>query len=248
METSFSSGEITTSSSNEDLIKFEKIVNQLESKVKLVKKDNFRKLDNNQLWETIVCQICVMGSSRNWEKLKKSDKYKEFAEKIKLTTIAKQNDKNYLQGIFKEYKPTRFPKKSAEKLNKILDNKGIVNNFKVVILDGLDSSMDYNEIRNSLMERNPFFKMKSASDFMIELGLSDDVIAIDTRIIGILRKHFSYNLDLGKVQSNKQIYLSLEETLRSMCKKMKIQLGLLDRMLYKYANMDVISFLLTAQR
>jgi hypothetical protein len=56
-----------------------------------------------------------------------------------------------------------------------------------------------NAIRDALMVRCPVFKVKSASDLMIEMGLSHNVIARDVRLVGALQRYFGYNLSVSRV-------------------------------------------------
>jgi len=86
------------------------------------------------------------------------------------------------------------------------------------------------------MERNPYFKLKSASDFMIVVGLSHDVIAFDTRVVGILNDYFGLNLNVNRVQGSKTIYESLESALRDACERLGISLAHLDRMLFRFKD------------
>lgn len=79
---------------------------------------------------------------------------------------------------------------------------------------------------------------------MIEVGLSHDVIALDTRIVGILNNYFGMNLDVNRVQSDKNTYESVEKVLREGCKRIGISLAHLGRMLFRFRGKDTIAFIL----
>ena len=51
----------------------------------------------------------------------------------------------------------------------------------------------YRAIREALLANCPIFKLKSASDFMISSGLCYDVVALDTRVVGVLQRYFGFN-------------------------------------------------------
>lgn len=77
-------------------------------------------------------------------------------------------------------------------------------------------------MRDVLLKRLPFFKMKSISDFMITIGASRSFIAFDIRVVGLLNKHFGLNIKLEKIQSDKTLYKKLEEKLREICSELGI--------------------------
>ena len=66
------------------------------------------------------------------------------------------------------------------------------------------------ELREEMVIRSQIFRLKSASDFMITVGLSHDVIALDTRVVGVFQKDFDYNFAAERIQSQRDLYLSLE--------------------------------------
>jgi len=114
---------------------------------------------------------------------------------------------------------------------------------KLILLDGLDNLTNEDEIRDILLRRcDGSFKMKSISDFMIEIGMARSFIAFDSRIVGVLNRHFGPLMDgnlelkkvVGKIQSNKALYKTIERKLRDVCKEIGIELSILDRMLFRF--------------
>jgi hypothetical protein len=81
-----------------------------------------------------------------------------------------------IKSLLEQFKATRFHNKSAAKLILMLDTTSIFCKNRAVLLEGLSEKDDSILVRDELMKRNPFFKLKSASDFMIDIGLSHDVI------------------------------------------------------------------------
>ncbi len=114
---------------------------------------------------------------------------------------------------------------------------------RFVLFKNLSHKNDANHIRHQLIQRCPVFRLKSASDFMIEAGLSRDVIALDTRIVGVLKDYFDYNLGPGQVQANIARYYSLEDALRKYCQKAGKSLAVLDRVLFRYSGMTVFQMM-----
>lgn len=94
------------------------------------------------------------------------------------------------------------------------------------------------------MARCPAFKRKSASDFMITTGLSHDVIALDVRVVGALKKYVGYETPVGRVQGSRKIYLSVEQALREVCEEAGTTLARLDRTLFQFTSMSAIKYVM----
>ena len=222
-----------------------RIIELLGPLVNLEPIDRYSSMSANEVWLTLVVQVCVMGSARHIERLTSdTDRYKDFEKKVALSTVAsQQNPDIYLTDVLQNFSVTRFHKKSAERLVKVLRSSNTFQGDKVLLLEGLSHKADAIQTRDELIQRCPIFGLKSASDFMISIGLSHDVIALDTRVIGILQKYFDYKLTLGEVQSNRRCYLSLEAGLREVCQEKRVSLALLDRLLFNFSNVNVIELL-----
>ena len=205
----------------------------------------YKSLRDRDLWLMLVEQVSVMGSARHIEKLKKGTQYPAFQAAISLPRVLKSpNVRRYIAYTLQGFKATRFPAKSAEKLATLLRTPSAFNQRRFVLLNDLSHEDDPVQLRDEIAKRSRIFKLKSASDFLIGTGLSHDVIALDTRVIGTLRRHLSYNLTAGQVQGSRAVYASVESALREICKSNRISLGFLDRLLFNHAGrpfVDVIA-------
>jgi len=236
-----------TTLSNKDIELLEKIRKYLAHKIKLPNLGFYESLTDEELWFKIVIQFCVMGGTRMIDNLKDTEKYSEFKKAIelnKLLLIEKKDRLNNIDDILTNFKATRFHPQQAKKLVEILDKPEILHGGRIALLDGLSQAQPFNEVRDKLIARNPHFKLKSASDFMIDVGLSHDVVALDTRIVNILKKYFDLNVGLSKVQGERKVYISIEQALRQACKKISISLAQLDRMFFNYTGKNAISFII----
>jgi len=117
---------------------------------------------------------------------------------------------------------------------------GVFQGHDLVLFEGLSHEGNPIQTRGEIIKRCPIFHLKSASDFMINVGLSHDVIALDTRVVGILQKYLGYNLTPQHIQSHRGLYLSLEAALREFCREQNISLALLDRLLFRFSNLGAI--------
>ncbi|MFB0544104.1 MAG: hypothetical protein ACETVN_00185 [Asgard group archaeon] len=230
-----------------ELKSLEKIKRYLAHKVKLPELGEYARLNDDDLWLKMVIQFCVMGGTRMFDNLMRNETaFSGFKKEIglnKLLSIKKDRVKR-IETVLKNYKATRFYSKQAKKIDDILKEIKVVDKGHVVLLDRLSHKQDFSTIRKELRKRNKYFKLKSASDFMINVGLSHDVMALDTRLVRILKDHFGLNIDVRKVQRNKKIYESIEEAIREACKEIGISLAHLDRIFFKYSDKNAISFII----
>jgi thermostable 8-oxoguanine DNA glycosylase len=208
----------------------------------------YRNMSGEEIWSQMVSDVCAMGSARGMESMGKDHQLKaEFAQATSLTAWEQRRfAQDYLAEVLKRFSATRFPRKAAEKLRLIVDAPTAVKRSRVVLLNDLPTSRDPNVIRDELIKRCPAFRLKSASVFMIALGLSHNVIALDTRVVGALQQHLAYNLKVGRVQGSKPIYLSVEAKLRDVCKQAGSSLATLDQTLFQFTSMSAVEYVMRA--
>ena len=234
--------------SEEDIRKITKIVKYLLDQIFSPQLGMYKEMSEEELWFNLVLKICAVGGREPLYELRKDElRFDEFGERVSLSKLLTKKElrKEYIAGILKEYKATRFYNKQAEKIEALLQNPSVVYQGHFILLNDIDhNKMSYKEIRNLLISRNSYFKLKSASEYMIDVGLSIDVIGLNTRMADILRDHFNLDVERHKLQETKYIYESVEEGLRSGCNQVGIPLAYFDRMLNHYSEKDAISFIL----
>lgn len=207
----------------------------------------------------IVGQFCVMGGVTLWEKLTNYNNWdtsesETFLKKMSLSELVKKDDAGkYIHDVFQEFKlmhlcPTRFWKRTAARIARFVKDPNVVMNGKLILFDELDG-LNEDEKRSKLFRRTKgFFKLKSISDLMIELGMAENLIAFDTRIVGFLIDCLELHLDpdisdatekkkrdelVAKVQSDETLYKSIEKELRRICEEIGVPLSSLDRILFR---------------
>lgn len=209
----------------------------------------WKKLTDEALWSHIVSQVCVMGSARPMEKLRDRGQRAAFDAALSLKTLAsKPNKRAYIEGQLAKFKATRFKNKAAHRLTAAAATPSIVKSTRVVLFADLPRG-GADVIREELLRRSAtLFKRKSVSDLMISVGLSHDVIALDQRVVGLLNARLGYNRKFSSLQASRSIYLSVEECLRGLSKEAKITLGTLDRMLFNFAGLTAVQYLMEFDR
>jgi thermostable 8-oxoguanine DNA glycosylase len=231
-----------------DYEKLIKITKHLINNVFMPHLGLYNSLTGDQIWMSLVWQYCVVSGKRLVGDLKNDEKkLREFENKLSFRKLLliKNNRKKYISEILQQYKATSFYNKQAERIEDVLNAPEVFSNDQLILLKDVDhSKQSYDEIRNILTHRIPHFKLKSASEFMIENGLSIDVMGFNTRIVEVLTEHFNLNVDNQKVQSSKRIYESVENALRIATRKMGVPLSYMSRMLYHYSDKDTISYIL----
>lgn len=221
------------------------IIEKLAPQTKTPKLGRWKKLSDENIWSHIVSQVCVMGSAMPMEKLRRSDNSVAFESALSLSTLSTKRDKpRYIETQLAKFKATRFKNRAARRLAAAFANPSIIQEDRVVLLKGLPHG-DPHAIREELLRRSKgLFKRKSVSDLMIAVGLSHDVIALDQRVVGLLSTYLGYNRKFSNLQSSRSIYLSVEDCLRSVCKEANVTLGNLDRMLFGFAGLTAIEYLI----
>jgi thermostable 8-oxoguanine DNA glycosylase len=248
METLCSNGDIPTLLTTSDRRVLRRIVRLFGRLVEdeVAPLGRYRTMTQDEVWHLLVGQICVMGSARHMESIRSDPgKRQEFESAVSLESVKREQfPVSYLARILRAFSATRFPKKSADRLGGLFESPTVFQRGKLILYEGLSHEGNRDKVRDELIERcRPVFRLKSASNFMIAAGLSHDVIALDTRVVGLLQKHLGYNLNSTRIQSQRGLYLSLEAALRDFCHEQSISLALLDRILFGFSNMGAIELI-----
>lgn len=242
MQTVRDDGKVQTQLSDDDRTKLGRIIALFGPFVKLEPIARYRTMTSDEVWLVLFEEVCVMGSARHIERLHKDPVgYEEFKKAVSMESLSHQKDLvGYLSETLREFSVTRFPNRSSERIASMLKSPEVFQKDELILLRGLSHEDDAIQTRDELIRRNPIFRLKSTSDFMISVGLSHDVIALDTRVIGIFQVYFEYNVSAGRIQSDLEMYLSLEATLREFCREQGVSLALLDRLLFKFSDLNAV--------
>lgn len=228
---------------DEDKRKIRCIVKNLKSTTCLPQCGIWKDMSSEQLWEKIVQQFCVIQGTREWDELRRRDyDYGEFMDGMKLSNLVKKENRvEFLQRLFRKYRPHRWTKKIPRIIDKFLSNEEVLREGRLVLFDKLGSCGTEDDARDILIRKCYGFGMKSVSDLMIEIGMAKNLIAFDSRIVGLFRSHFDLNIEA--IQSN-ALYRNIEKKLREVCEEIVIPLSLLDRILFRFSGKSVVEYIL----
>ena len=182
----------------------------------------------------------VVGSSAPLDKFYKNDKLKK---EVAYEKLAKMADKQKLSRTINHVLMavgTRYARSDASKCMK---TKALVNNLQTLKTCGGAK----NFVRKLFEFQGPnaekqriefvmrsfiFIKNKGARDYLMELGLVKDAVALDVRVQNVLRK-IGTEVPKG-FESNPQLYDSIQnDILEKICKPLGISGIEFDRMLYQ---------------
>lgn len=242
METRLAGGAASTTLTAEDRRKLLCVARELGHHARVQPLGRYQALKSADIWRAIVSQVCVMGSARGIENMPDGSAERRMFDKETSLAAWKTHGFRRAYMVGKLDGATRFPGRAADRLKAIVRTDTAVSGTTVVLLEGLNHDSAPHEVRRELMRRCPLFKLKSASDFMITMGLSDDVMALDTRVVGFLQRRLGFNLKAGQVQGSPEAYSSVEAALRPACGEAGITLAVLDRTIFQLSGVSALDF------
>jgi hypothetical protein len=236
------------------LKQFEKIKQQFLQKTKVPKENNWKSWTNNDIWLHLITQVIVVGSSAPAHKFEENPKLQEQVSYEKLIELADKKEIEIAINRVLRAVGTRYASSDISKCRK---TQALAHNLKILKSlkegpRGLLKRISEFEGKNSdirkikyLMKIFKYIQSKSARDYLMELGLVKNAIALDIRVKTILEK-LSIKIPKG-FENNPKLYDQIEkEILNSICKPLNLSGVELDRMLYQ--NYNDITKMLTLER
>ena len=228
---------------NEHIDKLKRIKKKCLGRTSVPKPDNWKDLSNNDIWLNLIGQVIVVGSSAPVEKFNQNGHLQALVSYDRLSKIKNESqlekDINYaLRAV-----GTRYASKSVKKCRK---TQALVHNLKVLsgwkdgpkrLLKRISEFKGPNESKRKvkyLMKIFEFIQSKSARNFLMELGLVSDAIALDLRLQNVLRKKVGIEMPKG-LENNPKLYDDIErELLLKACKPLRLSGVQFDRMIYQH--------------
>jgi len=235
----------------EHLDRFKEIKKQFFAKTKVPEENNWKFWTNDEIWLHIFEQVIVVGSSKPAEKFSKDAKLRSQVSYEKLVKKREDEDLkkeiNYvLRSVGARYASSNVSK--CRKTNALAHNFKVLKSFndgpkgllkRVSELEG--PYADKRKIKY-LMRIFKYIQSKSARDFLMELGIVRDAVALDIRVQNIFAK-IGVRIPRGFV-SDPKLYDEIEkDILEKVCKYLKMSGVEFDRMLYQnYSNIMNMNF------
>jgi thermostable 8-oxoguanine DNA glycosylase len=194
----------------------------------------WKRASPEKLWTELVGQICVIGRSGPWDSLKQSTDIKG----VSLASLGQVYENEGRKGLVRHVHAilakygirfvsrNRTSSQKAERIAGAFLNPDVVKNGEFVLMKTLEDAPD---ARDALRAAVRGIGLKSASDYLTEIGFSRDYIALDVRAMTILKKWQKRGLFQDLTIDYKQI----EERLRKVATEAGLSLGELDRIIYR---------------
>jgi len=225
----------------EHLDRFKEIKRRFFEKTDVPEENNWKSWTNDEIWLYLVEQVIVVGSSKPADKFSKDVKLKnqvsyEGLVKIKDEEELKKKINYVLRAVGTRYASSDISK--CRKTNALVHNFKVLKSFK----DGLQGLLkrlsefeglhaDKRRIKY-LMKIFEYMQSKSARDFLMELGLVRDAIAVDVRVQNIFAK-VGIEIPKGFVVNPKSYDEIESDMLAKICRPLGLYGVEFDRMLYQ---------------
>lgn len=236
---------------NEHLEKFEEIKKRFFSKTEFPKENNWKSWTNNDIWLHLITQVIVVGGSAPADKFNENGQLKNNVSYEKLDLI---QNKEELKKIINQTLRAVGTRYASSDINKCRKTNALVHNFKIFrsfkngpkcLLERLSefqgSNSDKRKIKY-LMKILYFIQNKSARDYLMELGLVKNAIALDVRLQNIL-EFTGVKIPKG-FENNPKLYDEIEnDILIKICEPLGLSGVQFDRILYQnYKEIMKIKF------
>ena len=220
---------------------FRNLINTYQKETVFPKKDQWKQMDNNQLWLWLVGQVMVVGGVAGHDRFQESE---DLKAKLNYSSLM-QLDDTTLKIRLNEVLCKAGVRYASNDLLKCRKSSALVDNFKFVSsyeggFEGLLNFLSKFQSKTAELDRVAFLtqnlkfiKNKSARDFLMSMGFNTNTLAIDIRIQNIF-KHFALGFPPKLNLSSKAIYDDLErEIIDKICKPLEVQPVKFDRILFQ---------------
>lgn len=198
------------------------------------KRDAWRSLDDDGIWKHIVYQVSVVGSSSSYERLVQSPQAQDGLRYDRLRAGSPESARQ-IHKILRDH-GVRYASADILKCPKtkaLGRNLGFLNRFSggPTAYAKLLSTLPEEERISRVIRDLSYIKQKGARDLLAELGLATNIIALDSRILGILRS-LGANVPQSTPTDPSEYGEIQSELLERVCKPLGITGVELDRVLY----------------
>lgn len=197
----------------------------------------WRDLTDDDIWKAIVSQVVVPGGSAAADRMASSPASQRALEYSRLAALPAGDVSRDVNLVLRE-NGVRYCSASLEKCRK---TAALVHNLRF-LSEWAKGPREYAarlaDLPSDLQRADrvagdmKYIKLKGARDLLIELGLASDVLALDVRILNLLKALGTE--PASNVTTSRAAYRALESSvLADVCAPAGITGGNLDRILYR---------------
>jgi hypothetical protein len=201
------------------------------------RRDRWRTVDDSDLWRMVLSQVCVVGSSAGWDRVKASgdaESALSFASLLKQTELSRAKT---IHRVLRRHGVRYVPLDAGlcRKTRALLQNFAFLAELPLGAKGYLQSlaGLPDDRARVQRVTRDfAYVKNKGARDLLIELDLGRTLVAFDVRVLNLLKAAGAQVPD--DVQMNKQRYEALQTAVvEQVCKPAGLSGAEFDRVLYR---------------
>ena len=199
-------------------------------------RDNWKGIGDEGFWRMIVSQVCVVGSSAGWERMRMSGEVDSTLAFPRLLAERPESRRKVIHKVLRRH-GVRYVTSEPEGCRKtaaLVKNLEFLDSFPGRANGYLESlaAEPADRARVERVSRDlAYIKNKGARDLLIELDLGRTLIAFDIRVLNVLRAAGT-KLPV-KVQRDPPQYEALESAVtREVCARAGITGAELDRIIY----------------
>lgn len=205
------------------------------------KEGAWKDMDENQLWDKVVGQVMVVGGTAGHDRYKARP---ELIEKIKYSNLTKISNDDELLKIINFVLIKASIRYASKNLSKCVKSKSLLYNFNFLkkydrgitqFITEIDSISGFNsEINKARIVTSSFkfFKNKSSRDFLMEIGVCRNTIALDSRLYDIFN-HVDLKINKDDLNSSGAYEFYEYEIVNKICKPLGILPVKFDRILFR---------------
>jgi len=226
---------------NEHVDKIRKIKDNFLSITKVPEENNWESKTNNKIWANMIIQVIVVGNASPGDSFKENEALNNETSYENLKPLKEEEIREKIHKTLFFVK-ARYVGSDAYCCPKV---KALVKNFGVLKITPMGQwvySKCYRNIKSEKMrieyiKKNfSYLKDKGARDFLMEMGLIKNAIALDSRVKGILEK--------CGIDTKGRTYDEIETTvLEKICKPLGISGVQFDRLIFQnYREIEKMKF------
>jgi hypothetical protein len=210
------------------------------------KANNWRLRDDDDVWSLVVQQVIVVGGSAAADRFKDSAESRQRVAYSALARMSPAARRVAIHGVLRRV-GCRYCSRGVDKCRK---TRALCRNLSVLmstaagptgLLAELSKIGGIDRERRRIEEittRFDYVKTKGSRDFLMEVGLVRNAIALDTRVLNVL-KAVGLTVPDTVAQSSSEYDMVEAELLEKLCKPLGLLGVEFDRLIYQ--NYDAIS-------
>jgi hypothetical protein len=214
-----------------------RVVKAYAAKARVPRAHAWKRLSDDEIWRHFIVQVAVVGSAASGERLNRALRAQQTLGLNRLAALPLARRRALISKSLRD-SGVRYASHDIERCRK---TAAVVRNFEFLsafpggptgYVKSLVKVQSDDARAARLAADMSYIKLKGARDLLVELGVVSNVVALDTRILNILRRFGA--VIPRDIRTNLNSYRQLQsELLSRVCKPLGITGAALDRILFQ---------------